>query len=219
VAQNASMGTFPVTLTGMIGTMTHALSVQLTVGNVVTNVTPMAATVPAGGEANFTVTLTSQNGFSGDFNFTCTNDVGSLFCTATPWLVTLPADGPVSTELNVAIESKAGLPSILVKRPSSSRFRPPRNHVVFAAFLIVTFFTLLYALFRFPRRRPLYVSAGFALLLNLAIVLGSCGGGGGGEGNGGGGGGGGGAATIHVEVQAISGGLTIPVGKITITVP
>ena len=168
--------------------------------------------------------MTSQGGFTGSFTFSCTNDVGSMFCTANPSPVTLPANGSVSTTLAVSLTSKADIP-LPPLSPSSgnSRYSSLRSPVAYAALLALF---VLYFFFS-PRTSPrafLPRAAVLCLILVSCLVLSSCGGGSagggpGGGGSGGGGGGGGSPTIIHVKVQANSGTLSIPVGTITITVP
>ena len=224
ITQNATAGMYTITVTGQVGTLVHSLNIQLTVGNVVASISPTTVTASVGTQSNFTITMTSQGGFTGSFTFSCTNDVGSMFCTANPSPVTLPANGSVSTTLAVSLTSKADIPLPPLSPPSgNSRYSSLRSPVAYAALLALF---VLYFFFS-PRTSPrafLPRAAVLCLILVSCLVLSSCGGGSagggpGGGGSGGGGGGGGSPTIIHVKVQANSGTLSIPVGTITITVP
>jgi len=218
VTQNASAGTATVTVTGQVGSLTHTATVQITVGSVQGSITPTSATLVLGGAQNFTVTLTSQGGFTGDFNLSCSTDVGSVICSAPT--TTLPANGSASIPLNLAVASKGGMqPTVrFLNRQRSFEVRAP-----LAALWCLMLLGLVLRRTFFRQRRAVLAAASVVVLTVTSLGLQSCGGGGGiagGGGSGGGGGGGGGSTPtiIHVKVQAVSGGVTVTVGTIAITV-
>ena len=218
VTQNAASGTYTVTVTGQIGTLVHSATVQVNVGSVDVSISPPSGNIAVGSSASFSVTLQSRGGFAGSFDLSCSSDVGSVICSAYPSPTTVPANGSGAATLSVTVLSKTNLQPLPAIRNST---RSPWREVpgVLAALVAILFLTALVAFVKFPERTLVHEPARIVLLLTLATALGSCGGGGGVSGGGGGGGGGGTAQVIHVKVQATAGGLTVPVGTITVTVP
>jgi Subtilase family/FG-GAP-like repeat len=240
VTHNTKLGAYTVTVTGQVGSLSHSLNIQLTVGNVVASISPASVSASVGTQTNFTVTLTSQGGFTGDFTFACSNDVGGMFCSANPSPVTLTANGAVSTTLTVSVTSATSLPS-LPAIPSARR----QNRLPLVAFrealATAVGLAILACLLVVPgflrrhlhdasagaglARRDTTTYAGLVLIILVSLLLGSCGGAGGSGGSGGsgggngGGGGSGGSIVMHVQVQATTSNLTIPVGTVTITIP
>src|SRR2546429_4571564 len=52
--------------TTLFRSLVHSLNIQLTVGNVVASISPTTVTASVGTQSNFTITMTSQGGFTGD---------------------------------------------------------------------------------------------------------------------------------------------------------
>lgn len=103
-------GTFPITLRGVGSGLTHETSVELTIVPLPNNAftlsaTPVKQVVSQGGEASFTVTVMSQNGFSGPVSMSTSTLPPGYALQGTGWTqrtVTPPANGTVDTTLTIA---------------------------------------------------------------------------------------------------------------------
>ncbi|HEY5516610.1 MAG TPA: hypothetical protein VIK12_10440 [Pengzhenrongella sp.] len=105
VSGSATPGTYPFTVTGLEGTVTHSLTVSLTVPppDFSLSVSPLARSVSRGGTATYTVTITPANGFSGS--------------------VTLSLSGqPSGSTATFTLNPATGTSTLTIKtRPSTSR--------------------------------------------------------------------------------------------------
>ena len=91
-------GGFPFTVTATSPFAVQSVNIEATVGVVTGDVTPAAATIPVGGTATFTVTMTGTNGVSGQFELACSAPA-SVICTFTPPSFFLPTNGRMSATL------------------------------------------------------------------------------------------------------------------------
>lgn len=165
VTQNASTGTSTITVTGQMGSLVHTATVQVTIGSVQGSITPSSATLGTGAAQNFTVILTSQGGFTGDFNLSCSTDVGSVICSAPT--TTLPANGSVNIPLKLAIASKANaLPFVRLWDP-----RPLKFQVLLAAPLLLILLTILLQLKGFRLHRSALAVARVLVLIVVSLTL------------------------------------------------
>jgi hypothetical protein len=210
--QNTPVGTYTLTVTGKVSSVSHSVTTQLAVGNVTSSVTPSTATVPVGSQQTFTASLSSQGGFTGTLTYSCTNDVGVVVCSFNPTSGNLPANGSTSTKLTLQVQSKSA--SALRAKPTDPR--PVGRSIHIATTLVAGLFLVLTISNKRRRQSPNWIRRSALLVLVLAILpnLISCGSGG--------------SqqpppppppATIHVTISATSGSLTFSVGEITVTVP
>jgi hypothetical protein len=224
-------GSYSFAITGTNGSANHSQAATLVVGTITATVAPgNSATVAVGSSANFMVSLSSTNGASGLVGFGCPGIAAALNCTFNPSQVTVPASGPVTTTLTVAVAAK----------PSSSSVHkgPPDLWPTSASRMVLAaLFFLIIPILRAYRRMdvsPAVLSRGLvalALLLLLAIGLVSCGGstsssggasgtsGGSGGTSGGTSGGSSNPVTTQFTMQAQSGGATVNLATVSITVP
>jgi hypothetical protein len=217
--QNTPVGNYTVTVTGTAGSVSHTATFQLAVGNVTATISPTSATIAAGTQSNFDISLTSQNAFAATFNYSCTNDVGTVVCQFSPSQTALPANGAVSTTLTLTVQSKPAVAP--ARRPQIASDREFKLCGV-TAFLVGLVVLLPVRKRKGQRARVQGLWARAVFVLLLSALLASCGGGSSG---------GSGpppspppppppqSKTIKVQVQASSGTLTTNVGTITVTVP
>jgi uncharacterized repeat protein (TIGR01451 family) len=232
-----------------LGSNTITGAATLVVGTITANVTPgTSATIAAGSSANFTLSLASTNGVSGLVSFGCVGIAATLNCTFSPSQATVPASGPVTTMLTVAVNAK----------PSSSSVHngPPEfwpNPSVLQLVLAALLFLMIPVITAYRRKDVnLAVLTRWlpALALVLAIGLVSCGGktttgsagssggsagsssttstssgtagdsgGSSGSGTSGGAGGNSSPVTTQFTVQAQSGSVAVDLSTLTVTVP
>jgi uncharacterized repeat protein (TIGR01451 family) len=228
-----------------LGSNTITGAATLAVGTITANVTPgTSATIAAGSSANFTLSLASTNGVSGLVSFGCAGIAATLNCTFNPSQATVPASGPVTTMLTVAVNAKPSSASV-PNGPPDFWPNPSALHMVLTAlfFLMVPVITVYCRkdvnLAVLTRWLP-----ALALVPVLAIGLVSCGGRttgsagsssttgtssgtsvGSGSSSGSGGTSGGAAGgdsspvTTQFTVQAQSGSVTVDLSTLTVTVP
>jgi hypothetical protein len=199
------LNVYPITITGSVGSVSHSVTEQLTVGDVSSSISPTSATIPVGAEATFAVSISSQGGFSGALTYSCMNGAAVVACMFDPSSGNLAPNGSTSTTLTMRVQGKPA------RRQSSINWVP-----IFVPVLAVVAFGL-----RKSQRagqtqhRTTHLAGLLVLVLAIAPGLVSCGGGGGGQGP---------PpppppSTTKVTVQATSGSITFTVGTITVTVP
>ncbi len=224
-------GSYSFTISGANGSTNHSQAAALVVGTITATVAPgNSATIALGSSANFAVSVSSTNAASGLVGLGCASIAAALNCTFNPSQVTVPASGPVTTTLTVAVTAK----------PSSSFVHngPPDLWPISAGRVVLAaLFFLMIPILAVYRRKDVtlaFFTRGLpvlALVLVLAIGLVSCGGstsgsggasgtsGGSGGTSGGGTGGGSNPVTTQFTVQAQSGGATVNLATVSITVP
>ena len=116
------MGTYPLTITGASGPITHSVNVTLIVtGNTdfTISVTPSSATIGKGGTATYTVTITAVQGFTGTVSFSVTGEPRFANSKFTPTSVVNSGTSvlTVNTNRNVA----AGTYTLTITGTSGSR--------------------------------------------------------------------------------------------------
>jgi len=160
-----------------LGNNTITGAATLVVGTIMANVTPGAsATIAVGSSANFAVSLASTNGVSGLVSFGCAGLAATLNCAFNPPQLTVPASGPVTTTLTVAVSAKPSSASVH-NGPPDFWPNPSALHMALAAlfFLMVPVITAY-------RRKDMNLAVltrwlpALALVLVLGIGLVSCGG-------------------------------------------
>ena len=233
----ASTNAHSFTITGTSGSLSHSVPAQLFVATLNGTIAPSAPTIPVGGSANFTVSLTATDGFTGPVSLNCAGLAAGLRCVyPSPFAV------PGSATLAVFVDAKPISSSIHTGPPD---LRPDARGIALAVLLFLLLLAM--AIYRRGDISPAGMARGFAalaLVLVLAIGLVSCGGAtksgalsttsaatgtggsgssGGTSGNGGmggtGGTGGGSSITSQFAVQAQSAGASVNLGTVSITVP
>jgi hypothetical protein len=202
------------------------------------SISPSSATLSASNtSANFTITV-SQAGFPGPITFLCVNaDTGKalpswLSCSFSPQPL-----NPSQSNTDTLTISRVGTPTagMFISAPSSRSLPALARPVAWNAILAALWLIAAVGMIGLGRRRRAVSSAflmrGFllmALTVVLTVGLVSCGGSTStpssstttttsGGGTGGGGTGGGNSVTMHVGVQAQSGGSSTNLGTVTIT--
>jgi K319-like protein/FG-GAP repeat protein/centrosomal CEP192-like protein/VCBS repeat protein len=140
------------------------------------NVTPSpnTATVKQGQSAQFTLTVTSQNGFNQALSFACSGLPIGANCLFSPASIT-PNDRPVTTILTVTTTAPSSRAEL--SRPNSNWLRPQGGGLVAALLFVVAVF-LVPGLFRmeaYNRRTALTVSV--VLLVTVLYGVGCASGG------------------------------------------
>ena len=174
---NMPVGDFTIQFSGSADGITRqSSSVILHVQNAAANISPMMATIPVGSSATFSVSVTSQNGLTDQFTFSCPGLPAGLSCAFSPPGGTLPANGTLSSTLTIAVNAK---PALAVPKQIFPRSFP-------LGYLVEVFalYAILWLLLEFRQRAaraavlPVYGIA-FGLLLVLGVLGAvSCGGGG-----------------------------------------
>jgi hypothetical protein len=115
-------GDYNLTLMGTSSGITHkAPAIVLHVGGASGSVSPGSATISVGGTANFSVILTSKNGYTDQFTFGCPGLPSGLNCMFSPTSGNLPANGTLTSTLTLSVVSKPAA----VTKPISIRPRGP----------------------------------------------------------------------------------------------
>jgi hypothetical protein len=177
---NVSPANFTIQFSGSADGVTHqAAPVTLHIQNAVGAVSPTSAQIPVGSSAPFNVSVTSQNGLTDQFTFSCPGLPAGMSCNFSPPSGTLPANGTLTTTLTINVNSRPaaafhGLP------PNTGSL--PRT-ILLLTQLATVFLTFLFLLhmYRGIRSTPTLsaCAGGFALFLAFLVVGAvACGGGG-----------------------------------------
>lgn len=221
-------GGFPFTITATTPFEMQEVNIQEAVGVVAGQVSPAAVTIPVGGTATFTVTMTGTNGLTGQFQLGCSSPA-DVTCKFTPGSFFLPVNGRMSATLTAQV---ANVPATGTALPNL------RDNFPFS--LVLLLLTALGAPFARWRDRGGYAPvaramAAITMVFALAAVMTSCGGAVGKQTFGSNSTGttgssttptgstttpaGATSVTFPMTVVAQSGGSVVNVGTITITVP
>jgi hypothetical protein len=166
LVDNAKPGPQTIALTGWAGPPDFALAA-----------TPNSASVTPGGTANYELTLTPGDGFTGAVQIVCTGAPSETSCPVSPQSVTL--DGTNSQKVSVSLTTTAASAASAAPdaaRPWKSQRETPLNGLVWLAFLCLSG---IFALTILRGARRAIVTAA---LLFLVAVNSGCGGGGSGGG-------------------------------------
>jgi subtilisin family serine protease len=206
-------GDYTLTALGSADGVNHTGTAVLHVQGANGTVSPVSATLSVGSSATFNVALSSQNGYSDQFTFSCPGLPAGLSCSFSPPSGTLPANGSLPSSLTVTVNSRpAALPG-----PSWPGHRIPYLPILLLGLVGILVEAIRCKLeTRTAPRHAWEVAWGTAAIVLLVICLGSCGGGGST----------GGSTpppppppvTVSFGVQATSPSLTINAGTVTLQV-
>ena len=175
---NVPPGDYTIQISGSAQGVTHqAAPVTLHVQNATGSLSPTSATIPVGSSANISVSVTSQNGLTDQFSFSCPGLPAGLSCTFSPPNGTLPSNGVLTTTLTILASSRPAL----ITPPYRVRLSLPPNLLVEVAGLYLLLFMLWFRIDTrpfHPWRQPLYsILVTFVLVFLVAESV-ACGGGG-----------------------------------------
>jgi subtilisin family serine protease len=217
-ARSATAGIYTVTITGTAGTTTRSVSAQLRVQDVSATFSSTSATISIGSSANFTLTLNSVQGMSGQYTFGWQSTHQGLNGSFNPATASLTSGGSVSTVFTLSVTRR---PTMLSPRDFDSPVPPWLWILVSAATGILVFMSVA-SLAKLPRK--FRIPAGAAALVVIVagiLTFAACGGGGGSSGP---------STpppppnpqpstTVTVTILATSPNHTKTLGTLTITVP
>ena len=232
---NLPAGPVRFAINGTSGGTTHRVIVTTNSQGPVGSVHPNSATLAVGLSANFTVTITSPNAFTGMVNLLCAGQPAWIRCSFNPSSL-----NPSTSTSSVLTVSVISAPSLLPSNPPAARRFPAQGSPVFSSVTLAALCLITVAIISMGRREKLGAafllrgSAVLALTLVLGVGLISCGGaaapsnaapsnsGGSGAGGTSGTGSGGGASnpvTATFMIQAQSGNGITNLGTVSITTP
>jgi hypothetical protein len=165
------------------GNVTHTANGVLQVGSFGSAaISPASATLAVGQSANFSLSVTSVNGFSGTVLLGCLPNIGGrpvngVQCTFAPQQATFDANGKLTSQLTVTISSRPA--SAVINARASGILGSTRALALMAALILP-------ALLFVPRKNARRIALSCVVAVAMCFVV-SCGGGGGGAGSGGGG--------------------------------
>jgi len=102
---NLAPGTYPITITGTSGSLSHSTTVTIIVSDFSISASPSSQTVTAGNSASYTVTLGSANGFANPVNLSISGLPAGATATFNPASVT-----PVGSS-TLTVNTGAGTPA------------------------------------------------------------------------------------------------------------
>jgi FG-GAP-like repeat len=210
-------GNYNLNVTGFADGVTHsATTAVLHVQGATGTVSPASANVSVGGSATFNVTVSSANGYSDQFTFSCPNAPAGVSCSFNPPTGALAANGNLAAVLTVTVSSR---PAVLPVVPGRRHF--PWLPVTMLCTGLILVFAWSARQATVPVRQWKAVAGAFLSIgaIALAITIVSCGGGGSSTSSG--------PpppppppqpVTVTLTVQAASPSLTVNAGTITIQV-
>jgi subtilisin family serine protease len=179
---NVAPADFTIQFSGSAEGVTHqAAPVILHIQNAVGTLSPTSAQIPVGSSAPFNISVTSQNGLTDQFTFSCPGLPSGISCSFNPPSGVLSPNGTLTTALTVSVVSR---PAAFYVLPLN--VWPPLRILLFllkGTALVLVFLLLCHAYYGMrPATRP-YASAAFPALFLAAVLFAavSCGGGGAGS--------------------------------------
>jgi len=183
VNSSVAAGSYPFTVLATSGSLSSSAAATLVVQILPSfsgTISPTSGTLAVGQSANFNITLNSQNGATGAVTLQCLNVSSGTACTFSPSSPTLPANGNVSDQLTVQVNSMPA--GALPVAPSP--WKPPR--VPLPMFWLLAALVACLVAGRESHRQKFNGAASVAALLSMVLLFlatASCGGGGGGGGS------------------------------------
>ena len=231
-------GGFPFTIAATSPFAVQSVNIEATVGIVTGQVSPTIATIPVGGTATFTVTMTGANGVSGQFQLGCSAPA-AVTCTFTPGSFFLQINGRISSTLTAQVTNvpATGMtpkspPDIFPAGPPAGTrigFPAAQNTLALWGLALLLLSATGAALARSGERRRAMARtmAAMAMTFTLAAAMISCGGAVSKQTIGSSTTGisspntpaGGTSVTFPMTVVAQSGGSVVDVGTVSVTVP
>jgi hypothetical protein len=222
---SVAAASYPFTVTGTSGSTTNSKSATLVIGTITASVSPTSATIAVLSSANFTLNLSSTNGFNGTVNLDCPGLPAGITCTFNPTSTAVPG----AATLTVAVSAKP-TGSLIPNGPHDLDGFGLRWNAVWTMVLAALALILSGMIAAIRRQTPVRLAQGLAvvaLVLVLGVGLISCGGSTSNTststtstgGSTGGGGGSSNPFTGQITVRAQSGGASTNVGTMSITVP
>jgi len=213
-----AVGQYSFTITGSGGGNTHNQPAQFTIGTITASISPTSATIAVQSSANFTLNLSSANGFSGTVSLDCPGLPAGITCTFNPASVSVPG----STTLTVAVSAKP-TGSLVFNGPRDWDGLGLQRNTLWNMGFVALALILSGMIAASRRQTPVPLARGFAviaLVLVLAVGLISCSGGKTTTTpSGGGGGGANNPFNGQITVRAQSGGAATNLSTMSITVP
>jgi uncharacterized membrane protein len=118
VASSVATGTYPLTITGTSGSLTHSANVSLNVTDFTIAASPSTQTVAAGGSTTYTATLTAVNGFSGTVTLSASGLPTGVTASFNP--ATVAGSGSSTATITVASSVAAGTYTLTLTGTSGS---------------------------------------------------------------------------------------------------
>jgi hypothetical protein len=220
--QSAPTGNYSISITANGAGVSHATTVALNIEDATIALSKTADTVSVGNSTSVNVSLTSVNGFSDQFSFTCPDAPAGIVCTFKPATGTLPANSTLTSALTIQVNSRPAILTGMESRPRDWVQNLPRRFLL--AMSLIVALAMISKLGKVSpcgsRKFAVYRPAwAFTVLLAIALSFTSCGGGGS-------------SSTppppppppptatvVKLQVQAVSPSVTRTSGTITITIP
>jgi hypothetical protein len=171
-----SAGDYALNLSASADGATHSASAVIHIQGAQGTLTPPNANVTVGGSATFNAILSSQNGFSDQFTFSCLGLPAGVSCAFNPASGPLPANGALASVLTVTVTSRpvaAPIGRLLWRLPP---FSPLVWLALFAAFASFAGAQLKSKRGPFAWQNAASFATGAAALA-LAVTIAACGGG------------------------------------------
>jgi hypothetical protein len=179
-------GGFPFVITATTPFEVQGVNIEESVGIATGQVSPTAVTIPVGGTASFTVTMTSTNGLSGQFQLACSAPAG-VTCNFTPASFFLPPNGRMSATLTAQVTNvpatgmalKSPLELFPAGPAAGSRIGLAATQNILAELGLLLLTALSAALANSGKRRGYAIAqmmAVVAMIFALAAAMVSCGG-------------------------------------------
>jgi len=171
-----SAGDYTLSIGASADGVTRSASAAIHMEGAQAALSPPNASVSVGGSATFSATLTSQNGLTDQFTFSCLGLPAGVACSFNPASAPLPANGTLTSALTVTITSRPAFAPPIVREPW--RF-PPSNPLPWLTLLAAIAFVAAAKLKSQHARSAWPSGSSLATGGALAIALGiaACGGG------------------------------------------
>jgi hypothetical protein len=174
---NLPAGPIRFAINGASGGTTHRVLVTANSQGPAGSVQPNSATLAVGASANFTVTITNPNAFTGMVNFLCAGQPAWIRCSFNPSSL-----NPSTSTSSVLTVSAVSAPSLLPSNPPAARRLPAHGSLILWSGTLAALCLIAMAMISMGRHEKLsevFLLRG-SVVLALTVVLGvgliSCGG-------------------------------------------